>query len=122
MDPRNLAKEVHVYGYNFSWKTHLSLIVCSLLGMGAIGVVFHLNAVYFAVTVIAVVVMLPIFVLTMYKRMYEQKRFGDVTTYLEQMLYAYQKEGKVLSALKETAMIFDSGQMREHIDRAIAYI
>ena len=88
MDPRNLAKEVHVYGYNFSWKTHLSLIVCSLLGMGAIGVVFHLNAVYFAVTVIAVVVMLPIFVLTMYKRMYEQKRFGDVTTYLEQMLYA----------------------------------
>ena len=38
MDPRNLAKEVHVYGYNFSWKTHLSLIVCSLLGMGAIGV------------------------------------------------------------------------------------
>ena len=30
------------------------------VGMGAIGVVFHLNAVYFAVTVIAVVVMLPI--------------------------------------------------------------
>ena len=122
MDPRNLAKEVHVYGYNFDWKTHLSLIVCSLLGIGAIGVVFRLNAVYFAVTVIAVVAMLPVFVLTMYKRMYEQKRFGDITTYLEQMLYAYQKEGKVLSALKETAMIFDSGQMREHIDRAITYI
>lgn len=122
LDPRNLAKEVHVYGYNFDWKTHLSLIVCSLLGIGAIGVVFRLNAVYFAVTVIAVVVMLPIFVLTMYKRMYEQKRFGDVTTYLEQMLYAYQKEGKVLSALKETREIFESGQMKEHIDRAIAYI
>ena len=122
MDPRNLAKEVHVYGYNFDWKTHLSLIVCSSLGIGAIGVVFRLNAVYFAVTVIAVVAMLPVFVLTMYKRMYEQKRFGDITTYLEQMLYAYQKEGKVLSALKETAMIFDSGQMREHIDRAITYI
>ena len=34
MDPRNLAKEVHVYGYNFSWKTHLSLIVCSFAWHG----------------------------------------------------------------------------------------
>ena len=23
MDPRNLAKEVHVYGYNFEWQTHI---------------------------------------------------------------------------------------------------
>ena len=44
MDPRNLAKEVHVYGDNFDWRTHLSLIVCFFLGIGASGVLFRLTA------------------------------------------------------------------------------
>lgn len=64
MDPLKFSKrDARLRLQFYAGKTHLSLIVCSLLGMGAIGVVFHLNAVYFAVTVIAVVVMLPIFVL-----------------------------------------------------------
>ena len=41
MDPRNLAKEVHVYGYNFEWQTHIVLIVLSLLGIAAIGVILY---------------------------------------------------------------------------------
>ena len=122
MDPRNLAKEVHVYGYNFEWQTHIVLIVLSLLGIAAIGVIFRLQAVYIALTVIAVLGMLPVIVLMTYARMYEQQRFGDACAYMEQMLYAYESEGKILSALKETREIFESGQMRTLIDQAIVYI
>lgn len=122
MDPRNLAKEVHVYGYNFEWQTHIVLIVLSLLGIAAIGVIFRLQAVYIALTVIAVLGMLPVIVLMTYARMYEQQRFGDACAYMEQMLYAYESEGKILSALKETREIFEFGQMRTLIDQAIVYI
>lgn len=122
LNPKNLEKEVHVYGYNFSWKAHLLLILCSMLGIGAVGILFKLKAVYFAVILIAVMVTIPVFVLNMYKRMYEQKRFSDVVTYSEQMLYAFQKTGKVINALKETREIFEAGRIREVIEQSIAYL
>lgn len=122
LNPKNLEKEVHVYGYHFSWKTHLLLIICSMLGIGAVGILFQLEPVYFIVIMAAVLAVLPVFVLHMYKKMFEQKRFSDVVTYAEQMLYAFQKTGKVVSALRETREIFGEGQMLEVVDRAIAYL
>lgn len=122
LNPKNLEKEVHVYGYHFSWKSHILLILCSLFGIGAIGILFQLKPLFLAVTVAAVVIMLPVFVLNMYKKMYEQKRFSDVVTYMEQMLYAYQKSGKVIRALKEVREVFEDGQMRETLERAVSYL
>lgn len=122
LNPKNLEKEVHVYGYNFSWKAHLLLILCSMLGIGAVGIVFRLKALYFMVILAAVMAMLPVFVLNMYKKMFEQKRFSDAVTYSEQMLYAFQKTGKVISALRETRELFDAGRMREVIDRSVSYL
>lgn len=122
LNPRNLAREVHVYGYNFSWKSHLLLIVCSLAGISAIGIVFRLKVIYFSVVIAAVMILLPMLVLTSYKRMYEQKRFSDVVTYMEQMLYSFQKTQKVGAALLETRELFDDGMMREVIDQAIEYL
>lgn len=122
LNPRNLEKEVHVYGYSFSWKTHLMVTVCSLLGISAVGIVFQLHPANFAIVLAAVILALPFFVVSSYRRMYEQKRFADVTTYMEQMLYSFQKHGKAVAALRETREIFDSGQMGSLIDEAVAYI
>lgn len=122
LNPRNLEKEVHIYGYHFSWKTHALLMLGSLLGIGAVGIVFHLEPVYFTIVAAAVIVTLPFLVLAMYQRMYEQKRFSDAVTYMEQVLYAFQKTKKALSALKETREIFPPGQMRETLDGAITYL
>lgn len=122
LHPKNLQKEVHVYGYHFAWKSHIALIAGALLGISAVGVMFRLRTVYFLVITAAVVLVLPVLVLDMYKKMYEQKRFSDVASYMEQMLYSFQKSGKVVSALKETRELFDEGQMRRCIDAAIVHL
>lgn len=122
LNPKNLEKEVHVYGYHFSWKTNALVNICSLLGIGAIAVIFKLLPIYFAITIVTVIIVLPIFILDIYKRMFEQKRFADVITYMEQILYSFEKSGKVVAALKETREIFETGQMRDMIDSAITYI
>lgn len=122
LNPKNLEKEVHVYGYNYSWKLHLALNVCSLLGISAIGLVFRMKPGYLAVILLAVFFMLPVLIRDMYKRAYEQKRFADVATYMEQMLYSFQKSGKVTAALKETRELFEEGQMRDAIEEALAYL
>lgn len=122
LNPKNLEKEVHVYGYNFSWKTHGMVLIGSLLGISAIGVLFQLKPLYFTAILIAVMGVLPVLILNSFKRMFEQKRFADVVTYMEQMLYSFQKSGKVLSALTETRELFDGGQMLEMIDQAVDYL
>ena len=122
LNPKNLADEVHIYGYNFSWKSHLLLLCCSLLGIGAIGYLFQLKTVYFSIVLALAGVMLPIFILYTYRRMFEQKRFADAVTYTEQILYSFQKSGKVISALKETREVFEDGRMRWKIDDAVEYL
>lgn len=120
--PRNLAKEVHVYGYHFSWKTHTAWIFGAAAGGMMLGLLFHLEAWYFAVAAFAIGCTLPVLVLDMYKRMYEQKRFADVMAYMEQVLYSFLKTGKVAASLKETRELFGEGQMRGCIDEAVVHI
>lgn len=122
LNPKNLEKEVYVYGYHFSWKSHILLMMGTLTGISAVGILFRLTPFYFTVLVAAVLAALPVLVLDMYKKMYEQKRFADASAYMEQMLYSFQKTGKVAGALKETKEIFDEGQMRRTIEQALSHI
>ena len=122
LNPGNLAKEVYTYGYHFSWKTHLFVIGACIAGMGTIGLLFQLKWELLVIVLIAMFLALPAFILDTYKKMYEQKRFADASTYMEQMLYAFQKSGKVLSALKETKETFEPGHMRDVIEEAITHL
>lgn len=120
--PKNLAKEVHVYGYHFSWKAHMAWIFGAITGCVLLELLFHLQAGYFSAIVIAIACTVPVLVLDMYKRMYEQRRFADVTAYMEQILYSFLKTGKVVAALKETRELFDDGAMRDCIDAAVLHM
>lgn len=122
LNPKNLAKEVDMYGYHFSWKSHTVLILGTLAGISTVGLLFQLEPLGFGMVVGALLCALPILTLDMYKKMYEQKRFADVATYMEQMLYSFQKTGKVISALKESREIFTEGQMNQAIGQAIAHL
>lgn len=122
LNPRNLAKEVQVYGYHFSWKTHLAVILASVLGIGVVGLLFQLETRLLVATMAIMFIALPALILDMYRKMYEQKRFGDVTAYMEQVLYSFQKTEKITSALKETLDIFEPGRMRETLQEAVDYL
>lgn len=122
LNPKNLQKEVHTYGYNFSAKTHVLILFLTLLGMIAIGLLFRIGVTGMVIIGVAALLMIPLLVIDMYKRMYQHKRFEDVLTYMEQMLYSFQKSGKILASLRETAECFNGGEMRDAIDKAINYI
>lgn len=122
LNPRELALEVHVYGYDFSWKTHIQILICSLFLIGAVGILFQLKTTYMIGIVVSMMFMLPIFIVDTYKRMFEQKRFADAASYVEQMLYSFQKNQKIVAALKETGEVFENGRMKEALEEAIAYL
>ena len=122
LNPKNLQREVHVYGYHFSWKNQFVIFLCAFAGMAALGIIFKLSF-PFTVLILAVMTMLlPVLILNMYRHMYEQKKFADVVTYIEQMMYSFQKSGKVKLALMECGEAFGDGEMKSVIEKAVAYI
>lgn len=122
LHPKYLTKEVHMYGYYFSWKRYLCLIICTCIGMVCVGSVFRLKMRYMIVVLGCVLLMLPMCISYGYRRMYEQKRFFDASMYAEQILYSFQKNNKIISALKETQQIFENGQMWWTLNKAITYL
>ena len=54
--------------------------------------------------------------------MYEHKQFLDVSDYMEQMLYSFRLNQKILLALKDTHTLFQEGRMHEVMGEAIQYI
>ena len=86
-------------------------VIAALVGIGGIGMVFQLKPLFLAGVLLTVLFVFPVLVLDMYKKMYEQKRFGDACAYMEQLLYAFQKTGKIVSALKEVRGIFGEGHV-----------
>lgn len=122
LNPRQLALEVHVYGYDFSWKTHIQILICSLFAIGAVGILFQLNTGYMIGIVALMIFVLPVLIVNTYKRMFEQKRFEDVTVYVEQMLYSFQKNEKIVAALKETGEVFEDGRMKWAIEDAVTHL
>lgn len=122
LNPKNLQREVHIYGYHFSWKNQLLVLICALVGMAALSILFQLTYILTLCVLALTILLLPVLVLDTYKRMYEQKRFADVVTYIEQLMYSFQKSGKIKMALLECREIFSDGEMRIALDKAVSYI
>lgn len=122
LNPKNLQREVHIYGYHFSWKNQVLILVCALSGMAALSILFQLSYILTLMVLFLTILLLPVFILDTYKRMYEQKRFADVVTYIEQLMYSFQKSGKIKIALLECGEIFTDGEMSAAIEEAVRYI
>ncbi len=121
-NPVNLQKEVHAFGYNFYWKTYFLTILCMLSLIIAVSVFFQLQVKYIFIVIAASFGLLPVLIMNMYKRMYEQKRFSDIVDYMEQILYSFEKEHKILKALKECKDALPDGRMKQAVNDAISYI
>lgn len=121
-NPANLQKEVHAFGYNFKWTTYLLTVFCVVFLLAAVGMFFKLKTVFFVPILLVMVFLMPVFIIDMYRRMYEQRRFADVTDYMEQVLYAFRRERRVLGALRECYGAMPDGMMRRVVGEAIAYI
>jgi ABC-type multidrug transport system fused ATPase/permease subunit len=53
---------------------------------------------------------------------YEEDKVEDVGTYVEQMLYSFRRNGKILTSLQDAATVFPPCEMKECIDKAIKHI
>ncbi|MCI8483445.1 MAG: hypothetical protein HFH41_03785 [Lachnospiraceae bacterium] len=120
--PSDLQRQINSYGYSFSMGRYVIFLLTAIGGAVGCGILFSLH--WYFVVIIALVCLgnLPFLVLDGYKQMYEHKRFLDISDYMEQILYSFRANQKIVSALKDTGSLFEEGQMHKAIHQAAAYI
>jgi len=122
LNPKNLQKEVHIYGYHFSEFTHALTIVLVLLACAGVGILFELHVYCIVFITVVAMCILPLFILDMFHRMYEQKRFAQAGQYVEQILYSFKHKQKIYAALYDCLLVFEDGLMKDKMKEAILYI
>ncbi|MCI9527244.1 MAG: hypothetical protein HFH37_10055 [Lachnospiraceae bacterium] len=120
--PGNLQRQIDSYGYSFSMGRYCVFLSVSVTCAVGCGLLFSLRWYLIILVAIACAISLPSLILAGYKQMYEHKQFLDVSDYMDQMLYSFRLNQKILLALKDTRTLFQEGRMHEVMGEAIQYI
>lgn len=122
MNPKYLKEEIHCCGYHFTWSGYLRYLLLIYAGIGGCAYFFGLRPVFILVVMVCCSLFVGhAFVIT-YKSRYEQKKFADVTNYMEQLLYSFKRRSKILSSLEDTLALFPEGEMHDDIRAAVSHI
>ena len=122
LNPKNLLNEIHIIGYHYSWKQYIYTNIGVVAVLVLIAKILSLSAVYTVILGIIVILCEPYLVLNGYVNMYEQKRFMDVSNYMEQMLYSFKQKSKIMTALEDSVLLFPDSLMGECIDLTMEHI
>ncbi|MEY8391761.1 hypothetical protein D3Z36_14040 [Lachnospiraceae bacterium] len=120
--PGNLQRKIDSYGYSFSIGRYgVFLFIAAAAAIGC-GLLFCLRWYFICLVALACMAVLPFLILDGYKQMFEHRRFLDISDYMEQILYSFRLNPKILLSLKDTRTLFTKGRMHEVLGEAIHYI
>lgn len=120
-----LQTEIAGYGFTYSLKKVYVTMLIFFVGILITGFLFKLQMSYILILGGIGILMLPMIIISQYKYLFEQRRFTDVSTYVEQMIYNFKKQPKILNALIEVKRMFvndGKSQMASTLEKAIKSI
>lgn len=108
-------------GYNFVWLRYVEFYAVAIFAAIGLGVLYQLKLPWMIALAIGFCLLMPGVIKAFYRNKYEEKRYDDVTTYIEQMLYSFRKNSKITVSLQDTLSVFPEGKMHDTIAEAIEY-
>ena len=106
------------YGFEYSFSQYMKTTILFFAGIIVAGIFYQLKWQGILIVSVAAVGAIPLVLFSQIRYVYEQRRFADSTTYMEQMIYMFKKRPQVLFALRETKDTL-SKQAQEVCDEAI---
>lgn len=118
--PKNIAAEVRKMGFD---KNPISTIITYYLIFAAVSVItfvlYKLPFIYIPMFVATGIIAVPLLVINAYRKIYEKTKFADVSQYIEQMLYSFDENKKILKSLQDVKPLFENSRMGDAINKAI---
>ena len=114
--------ELSDYGYHFVPLKQLIFYAIAVIVAIGLSVLFKLDLPFAAIVVLSAIFIMPGILANYYKNKYEEKRYRDAETYIEQMLYSFRRNSKITASLADALVVFPSGYMHDKIVEAMDYI
>lgn len=123
-NPKLLNLEIQRCGYTFSASSYVKYLLAVYLGIAGFAYLFQLQIFFSVIVMAAASIFVPTVFLMNYKNLYEEKKFEDLTAYMEQLLYSFKRRAKILTALEDTKLLFRQGESRLYngIEYAVEHI
>ena len=110
-NPKLFKQEVHRYNADINAGQFLKFLLFSYVGLIVFMIIFKLKLPYMiAILVLATLFLPSVFIMNL-KNLYEIRKFESVNSYLEQLLYSFRRQPKILTALQEY-ITFVSGRRK----------
>lgn len=120
--PQNLKREIEGYGYSFSYKKYAAYFALAALAIIVIARLFALNLTFSIILFALSIAFVPFFVRDSYMQKKAEDEYIDATKYVENMLYSFMNTKKILESLRDVSQLYETGELKECIAKAIAYI
>lgn len=126
LNPVAMKREINnMETTEFSSKSYLKFLATWYMLMLVIVIAFKLQFVYAMILFLLETLLLPYVYYINLLNEYELQKFIDISAYIEQLLYSFKRQPKILSALKDTTLLFadkEKGKLRRAIQKAVEYI
>lgn len=106
LNPKNLISDIEKMGFKTPFKNIIKYYL--IFAAVYIGTVFAFSIRYsFAIVMLlAGLMIMPFIILNSFAKGYEDKRFQEVSQYIEQMLYSFDDSRKILKSLQDIEPLF----------------
>lgn len=117
---RNLNTHIQKYGYNYSFGKYMVFIVILMALTVLSSHFFKMQLGYTTLLAMWSIFLLPIIIISQIRFLYNNKRFDEMTTYLQEAMPIFETNPKILYCLKEVADLYENGsQMKKTLQKAI---
>ena len=124
VDPDLLTtpQKCEYYVPKFSQSRFWLIVILSTVGFIGVGIAYQLNILLTAFICLIAFFASQKTILHICRSSYEEEKVEDVGTYVEQMLYSFRRNGKILTSLQDASTVFPEGEMKEVLEKAINHI
>ena len=103
------------------YKKTSCYLIYSVLGIST-GILFRLSFPFLVLMMVVGFLFLPKLMRNTEKSRYHQKRFEDINSYMEQLLYSFRKSKRILASLQDIKIQFKNKPMEKLIEQAEQHI
>lgn len=119
LNPKNLFKELKIMGVDSPSSVVLTFYGLFAIILIATIILLKINIVMTIIMAIATFIFVPTYIYYYFRRKYELRRFSEVSQYIEQLLYAFKDNNKVLKSLYDIQPIFKNSLLKDDIAQEI---
>lgn len=120
---KNLSAEILSFNAQISLKNTMLMYIFYTAVCVGLGALLKLKPICLIIVAGASLLFAPYIVFCSYKNEFEQKRFSDISQYMQQLLYSFRSTGSIKTSLQDTMTIFESGSyMNKLIQEALVIL